>query len=200
MSRIKIRSACAALWMYKRSKNCLFITFTFAYDVREDKAAEIWGLFLNNLRNHYKVNNYVWVKELQTKNNNRVHYHIIIDRDRINIKSCQKTFNTVVKNCDPSGDISFNSVRLGHNPIIRNYLAISRYISKYISKEHCQFNKRCYGYSENYVLKRKIEPEEIEKLIKNFGGKIIIDDRFFTIYRVNGYTDFPENRIFCTDT
>ena len=130
MSRLKVRSACAALWISKKSKNCLFLTFTFAYQVTEDKAAEIWELFLNNLRNNYKVENYVWVKELQTKQTNRIHYHIIIDRNRINIKSCQKTFNTVVTNCDPNGRVSNNSVRLGSDPVIRSYQSISKYISK----------------------------------------------------------------------
>ena len=79
-------------------------------------------------------------------------------------------------------------------------LPFSKYISKYISKEEVEFNKRCYGYTECYVLKRKIEAEEIEVLIKKFGGKIIVDDPFFTVYKLNNYTDFPANRVIFTDT
>ena len=135
ISKIKIQSACLAAWIAKKSKYMLFITFTFPFDPTEKQASKIWDLTLNSLRNTYKIKTYVWIKEKQPKNLNRLHYHIIVDCSYINIRHLQETYNAALEHVFP-GCVKFNnSVRLGHRPIIRNVHTIKKYLSKYISKD-----------------------------------------------------------------
>src|SRR4030042_2017006 len=94
ISRTKIQSACIAAWVAKQSKFMLFITFTFPFDPTEKQASKIWDLTLNSLRNTYKIKSYVWVKEKQYKNLDRLHYHCIIDRNRVDICKLQESYNS----------------------------------------------------------------------------------------------------------
>jgi len=128
INKTKLQSACIRLWGLRRKKSLLFITFTFAFDVIEADASKIWKLQLDSLRNTYKIRNYVWVKEVQKLNNNRLHYHIIVDRDYIDIKKCQETFNNHVHCVVPDAVISLNSVRLGNNPRVCSVKAIKNYL------------------------------------------------------------------------
>lgn len=202
MSPIKIRAALAALWYNrKKIKHCLFLTFTFPVDVDEKKAAECWDRLLDNIRKTYGIKNYVWVKEYQTKTRNIIHYHIVVDRVYVGIKRLQTTWNNVIKGVVPDCDIfNNNSVRLGNNPIVYNYQALAKYLSKYISKKNnidkgLVFNARCYGFSENFVICRKPDSQELENLLLMYEYKVVVDDPFYTIIKIFDYVDTPENRI-----
>ena len=188
LSRIKIRSACAAAWGAKQSKFMLFLTFTLPVKMTEREAAKVWDLTLNTLRNTYNIKSYVWIKEYQQ--NGKIHYHIVVDRNRINICNLQASYNAALVHVVP-GCVKFNnSCRLGKRPIIRNPIGVSRYISKYITKNREYFESRAYGYSENLVLYRNLDTTDAEKLIMDKDECILlVDDAFFCIYRLINFFD-----------
>lgn len=150
VKRTKLQSACVSAWLAKKSKFMLFVTFTFPFDVTEQTGASCFNSLLNNLRNNFKVTTYVWVKEMQKTG--RLHYHIIVDRNRIDIKAVQKTWNNVITNITGVTPDFNNSVRLGPNPVVYSVERVKRYLSKYISKTENKFSRKAYGYTENLSL------------------------------------------------
>lgn len=193
ISKSKVKSACIRAWQTKNSNNMLFITFTFPFDPTEKEAADIWNRLLKNLKQNYHVKKYVWVKERQK--NGRLHYHIIIDRDRVGVINLQKSYNSAINHVRPDVDCSSNSVRLGTRPIIRNINSVAKYLSKYISKsndENGEFTTKAYGYSDNMKISREIDTEELVFLCEKFGYNLLYSDSFFEIFVVNiDYIRFP---------
>jgi hypothetical protein len=211
LSRTKIQSSTLAVWANKQSKYLLFLTFTFPFDLsnkndpeenqkeQEKVAARIWKLTLDSLRNNYKVKNYVWIKEFQK--NGRVHYHILIDRNRVGIENLQRTFNNHIYNVTGRRDYSNNSVRLGNNPIVKNPDRVKNYLSKYITKADITYYGKSYGVSGQYRLWKEIAIEDIISDIcsGNYGQdnvhlrkdvKIIAVDSFYVLFKIDKYTDF----------
>lgn len=183
VNKSKVQSACIRCWQLKKSKNMLFLTYTFPFEPTEDEASKIWNLTLKNLKQNYNVKNYVWVKERQKSG--RLHYHIILDRDRIGIINIQKSFNNHIHNVRCDVNISFNSVRLGKRPLIRSISAVAKYLCKYISKSHGEFETKCYGYTTGLQISRIITTDELCELHEKFGTKTLLIDNFFELYRVN---------------
>jgi hypothetical protein len=193
INRTKVRSASLAAWQAKTSKYMLFITFTFPFEPSEEQAAKIWNNLLTNLRNHYEIKNYVWVKECQ--NSGRIHYHIIVDANRIDIKRLQNTWNRCINHINPDCDCGSNSVRLGNRPIIYNIKAISKYLSKYISKSDTRkaiFNRKAYGFSDSFILAKAITTETADELAEMFGIRLLCDGGFYELY-VYGFDYFSWN-------
>lgn len=196
----QVRSACIAAWLNKQSKNMLFITFTFPFDPSEDEAQQIWKLTLDSLRNTYKVNNYVWVKERQESG--RLHYHILIDRNRVGIKNLQNTYNHHIINVNAFSMVSNNSVRLGTRPVITSIKSVSYYLSKYITKGNSEstFKKRAWGCSSGYRLYRNVDLDELFKQIHYIDSGnfkiiwthpvVIIDETdYYLIFKFRDYID-----------
>jgi hypothetical protein len=176
-----------AAWTKRQSKYMLFLTFTFPFDVKEIDASKVWHLLLKSLYKTYNVKNYVWVKENQK--NGRVHYHLLIDTGHINIKALQSTYNNCICHVFGECDTSNNSVRLGNNPTIRNITSISRYLSKYISKEPEIYTRRASGWSE-LELYNDYDTAELLVLLKdmNVYCKTIYVSDMFSVYIL---LDFP---------
>ena len=191
INKTKLRSACIAAWVNRRSKFMLFLTFTFPFKPDEPGAVKVWNLTLGSLRNTYKVKNYAWVKEFQTQNDNRIHYHIIVDRDRIDIQSLQASYNTAIKNIFPAANPGNNSVRLGKRPVVRDIKAVKNYLSKYVSKNDTVFNGRAYGFSEGLRLSRQIDPWELNDILQKFDRRqyYVVDDSFYRLIFLKDYID-----------
>jgi hypothetical protein len=192
ISRSKVRSACIELWQKKKTKNALFITFTFWDKISEKYASKIWDNVLNGLRNNYDVKNYVWVKERQKRG--AIHYHIIVDRNRIDIKRLQGTFNNSVKNIFPFRRVSNNSVRLGKLPVIYNIQTIKNYLCKYMAKvddteKLCEFRGRAYGHNAKYKLSREITADELINLAEKYKCNFIFETRFIRVFRFFNFID-----------
>lgn len=187
IKRIQVRSSLIDLWLRRRSKYLLFFTVTLPFAMDEQTAAACWQGFLKNMRLHYKLNQYVWVKEFQ-KNGN-IHYHIIIDRNRVGIQYLQKTWNNVIANITGTFPMYNNSVRLGNNPIIRNIHSVASYLSKYISKEKNEFSGRAWGRSDGLILKRSIDIDEFDYLAEKYGIIQIVNTNFYNIYIIKNYFD-----------
>jgi hypothetical protein len=193
INRQKVRSASISLFQNKKSKNLLFLTYTFAFDVKESDASAIWQNHLDNLKKTFKVNNYVWVKEEQKHNNNRIHYHILIDRNRINIKNLQDSFNHSVRHICNDAAISNNSIRLGSNPIVSEINKVAKYLSKYIAKsEDNVFESKAYGHSD-LEIKRTIDFIDFYNIIRQKKCFTFIDEPYLTVGFVENYIDYPPN-------
>ncbi len=187
-----VQSACVALWQNKTSKHCLFLTFTIPFEIDEKVLVKIWNNLLNNLRVSYEISNYVWVKEYQK--NGRLHYHILIDRVYVDIKSLQKTWNNCIENVTNVMPAGSNSVRLGFNPIVRNIKKVKNYLSKYMTKDdyglYSVFKGRAYGYTSSFIIKREIDEFEFQNLFNGcFLIKLIVDTKFYLLYVILNYID-----------
>jgi len=200
IKKTRLRSSCLACWALKKSKYMLFITFTFPYMPTESEAQRTWKLLLDSMRNTYKVKNYVWVKEFQSSG--RLHYHILVDRDRIGIKNLQNTWNNHINNVNRGVTVSANSVRLGNRPVVRSPKAVSGYLSKYISKTDTEFKLRAWGTSidKNNIFK-KIDVSDVilqsyeqknsgdyHYIIKD-GIKVLHESDCFIVFKVDNYFD-----------
>lgn len=206
IKRTIVQSACVELWRLKKSKHCLFLTFTFPFHCEANQpseiiAAKIWDTTLNTLRNVYKVYNYVWVKEPQSHNNNRLHYHIIVDRNRIDFKSLEHSFESHCRRYWHSNINTYrNCVRTYGDPRVRSVFAIKNYLSKYISKDIFNYSRPAFGHSEGFALFRTIDINTLIKTIsQNKDGEIFISfadkirisfiDDFFCILEIQDYVD-----------
>jgi hypothetical protein len=202
VKRKEIESSCLVAWSKRKSKFMLFITFTFPYNPSEDQARKTWKLMLDSFRNTYKINNYVWVKENQQSG--RIHYHVIVDRNRIDIKLLQQTWCTHIDNIIRGVTHFDNSVRLGFNPIIRNPLSIKKYLSKYISKtqKSVDFNKRAWGTTAkktelykkidvSYLIEHYFEPKNSGYVSLSYvaGIKIIAETDCYIVFSIQNYAD-----------
>ena len=199
IKKTRVRSACLSAWAQKQSKFMLFVTFTFPYEPSELQAAKTWKLMLDSLRNTYKITQYVWIKERQKTG--RLHFHILIDRNRIGIKNLQSTWNHHIVNISPDISVSCNSVRLGSNPIVRTPQSVSKYLSKYISKTESEFTKRAWGTTVAVTsLYKKID---ISTLLTNIqignngyysvtyqeNVRVICETDYFIVFKLRNYFD-----------
>jgi hypothetical protein len=201
INKTHVRSASLACWGAKQSKFLLFITFTFPYDAPENEASAIWKLTLDSLRNTYHVKCYVWVKERQQSG--RLHYHILVDRNRINIQNLQQTYNNHILNINNRVIVSSNSVRLGHHPIVRTPEKVANYLSKYIAKsKDNEFNRRAFGTTiEKTALYKKIDVSQLLSgiILSDHNGwsmqlfvdniEILHEEDYFLIFRIRDYFD-----------
>jgi len=188
ISKQKVRSALIELWNTKKSKHLLFITYTFAFDITETDASRVWQNHLDNLSKTFKVKGYVWVKELQKSG--RIHFHLVADVHRVDIKKLQNSFNNSVLSVNSSFAVSNNSVRLGEKPIIYSIKIIAGYLSKYISKEKQYFDKRAYGYTQ-MNLYRIIDIGEFLQLVRDKKCFIYCDEPYLYIGVIRNFYDVP---------
>jgi len=191
IKRSAVRSACIDAWEKRRTKFMFFFTVTMPRAVNETDCARAWELFLNNLRKNYKITSYVWVKERQK--NSRLHYHIIVDRNRINAKKLQATWENSFKTITGFTHNFHNSVRLGRDPVVRSIKAVCNYLSKYFAKD-CNgnlrtYSKRCFGNSNGIQFKRNITEAEFKKIWVNCRIKLVFEHSFFNVYQVVDFFD-----------
>lgn len=196
IKKTKVQSACLAAWKAKQSQYMLFITFTFPFDINETDAAKIWNLTLKSLKKTYNVKNYVWIKEKQPKNNDRLHYHLLIDTGHIRIKNLQETYNNAIRHIVPGSHVSYNSVRLGNRPVVTTVKAIKGYLSKYISKSDNKFDQKASGWSQ-LELYKNLTSAQLSLLVSRYRVSVTILDvsEFHTLYILH---DFAEKVMFKT--
>lgn len=133
----------------------IFLTITFPFDATEREAAELFVSLLDNMKKTYKLKYYVWTKELTKAG--RLHYHLLCDIPFFDIRRCQKTWNTIIKNMYPHIICTNNSLRLPDRNkwrrVVVDSAKVARYISKYITKPNSKnpllFHRRAYQISKN---------------------------------------------------
>ena len=207
INRNRVRSACVDLW-HNRTGNCLlFITITIGANLSDKSKVEkdtgkAYKIFLDQLRNQYRIKKYVWVKEYQECGN--VHYHILMDTTFVDVKKLQKTWNNALHNITGQYPTTNNSVRLGDNPRVYNIQKVKNYLSKYITKQIAN-EADTLTYEGMPAYKRKQIKKQLQKdeKLAEFG---ITDGIFcgkaygftenlelFLMLTYNNFTQFVEN-------
>lgn len=143
----------------------LFITLTFDPKLaeldEEGRVNQEWGKkqfkrFLNTLKKKYdrklekqgKDHNeltYIWVAEIQEKNTQNIHFHMLVDQPFIPVQWLVEIW----------GQAS-NSVNVKK---VSNQEHAAHYMLKYMSKGHCPIEGKRYGMTQN--LLEKIRPQRI---------------------------------------
>lgn len=209
IAKNKVRSAAIALWQQKKSRNAIFFTVTIPFKMSEPVVAECWRRFLDNFNLRYPNTLNVWVKERQ-KSTGNIHYHIIVGRNRVGssarnkkkgnegdgFKELQRTWNKIIENVTGNKPKTSCSVRRGTKPVVYNIVSVARYLSKYISKgdgkdDKCtEFYGRAWGCSRELVLKRLIDPDELDRLGEKHGLILLVNEPFCRVYVVRNYIDY----------
>lgn len=172
----------------------LFITLTFdpklsvlaeSGSVDQEWAKDKFKTFLNTLKKRYdrmadkveKENwrlSYIWVAEIQEQNTKNIHFHMLVDRQFIDVKWLVKIWGQA-KN-------SVNVKRLNNQEHAVNYML------KYMQKGNCPIEGKRYGMTQNLIegsKPRKMDfygrdkrnaflriKEELEWLIGKNGGHV----------------------------
>jgi hypothetical protein len=135
----------------------LFVTLTFdpklstlsdSGSVDQEWAKERFKQFLNTLKKKYdrmadKTSkdswriSYIWVAEIQEKNTKNIHFHILIDRQFIDVKYLVKIWGQAAN--------SVNVKRLNNQEHAVNYML------KYMKKGNCPIVGKRYGMTQNLI-------------------------------------------------
>lgn len=135
----------------------LFVTLTFdpklstlndSGSVDQDWAKKQFTKFLNTLKKKYdrmaeKTGkdswriSYIWVAEIQEKNTNNIHFHILVDRQFIDVKWLVKIWGQASN--------SVNIKRLNDQSHAVNYML------KYMKKGNCPIEGKRYGMTQNLI-------------------------------------------------
>jgi hypothetical protein len=184
INKTKVQAACCALWYQKKSTVLYFWTVTIPEKINEKQLSVAWNRYLTILRNNKKIENYAWVKEIQTANTGNIHYHILCDK-RVDIKFCQYYWEYCLLQYCGVNTAYHNSVRLGNNPVVRNHKAVIKYLSKYATKSDCRktnFEGKAYGYSQELITDKLLDIAEINELCNHLQYHLLIDDDFFQFW------------------
>lgn len=134
---------------FNLKKNTIkFVTLTFPQDVENKFANECFSKFIENLKENYKLQSYIAIKEL-TKIG-RPHFHIFLDMPYINYSRINRawcfTFFPIIP-------YSKNAVttRKGKS-IIRNIKRCVHYASKYVTKPEDYLNNAEYKISSEQFI------------------------------------------------
>lgn len=121
-SRAKVKDKATAFWRSLESRGRkippkrTFATFTFIEQLPDQLGVEILNKFMTVLRKENANLQYLWVAEPQEENNNRIHFHMLLDR-RLDIKRYNalwtlQQYNSGLRGRRANGDlISLEEIR-----------------------------------------------------------------------------------------
>jgi len=125
----------------------IFCTLTFLTDTTDAVAVTVLNKFLTVLRREHENLQYLWVAERQTKNNDRIHFHLIINTRigirRFNALWILQQYNAgIVHEKYTAADIQARyqagTLQEIFNPVdvvaIRNIGKLAAYLTKYVTK------------------------------------------------------------------
>lgn len=165
-----------------------FLTLTFPFSGIDEKDGNlILTHFLGKLKRAYNVKNYIWTKERQSNDDQRLHYHILIDLPFIPVKTLQTDYNqSIVAITGFSGTLLNNSLRFpprSHRISKMGAISVAKYIAKYIAKERKIIYKMpCFCISRGLRNPPKdITNEEMSILIKKRGIKHSFGNQNFAV-------------------
>jgi hypothetical protein len=193
----KVRSASVALWRRARKKRVLFVTVTVPFETNFENEHDVqraFTLWLKNLRQNRNLQDYVWIKEGQPKNDFRIHYHVLLGLPYCGIAFLQKAWESAVETATGYVHITHNSVRLGRRPVVRDVRSISNYLAKYMTKQQKDagmgtevetWNTRCYGYSETLSIAKRVDPMDLILLLEESGAAMYRMEPYMIAGRLN---------------
>jgi len=141
-TKTKIRRKILAFFgLYKRLS---FVTLTYLNKVDDELALKVFQLFLDNVKKLDSDFQYIWVAERQTKNiifKNNIHFHLItnkywkIDQYKTYWIKLQNKNGIQARDASFKPSSSFDVKQVTSN----NVKGILNYLTKYITKNDCQF-------------------------------------------------------------
>lgn len=166
LNKSKLRNKMFALFNLKESRKFIaFYSISFPEHFEDNIAFVAFNYWLTCLRKNYNLINYVWVTERQK--NGTIHFHMLTN-NYMHYKSINDEMGTIINNLvskgaaswgnsskekynGVDGDAIFNSKRHKKTGAELNQSQIrawiSRYITKYISKNDSQFTRACWHCS-----------------------------------------------------
>ena len=150
----------------KGAKELYFYTITFPVSISYDSAYRILNSTLTSIRSRIKEFNYLWIAEKQK--NGTIHFHIAsfkFIKVRIVNELVKKSIKNEIRNGHLDWSIHnanrYNGVDIGKNRDTRvaiNFAqqekanAISKYITKYISKSKEKFPRKAWSCSNDLAI------------------------------------------------
>lgn len=180
----KLASACVNMWETRRNKP-VFFTFTIPTGIITEKQAnECFSKLLENLTKNYKLNAYVWTKEIGSGCN--IHYHTIFDIPFSDLNRIKRAWFNAYKYLDSR--FANNNLRLPleNKATIENVDKCLRYICKYATKARKrEYTARCYGTSRNIRSRpRDLTNDEFYMLLDTFKDVKTYNFKYLTVYSI----------------
>ena len=181
---------CSTIRMFYNKKYSLkWGALTFSKTVNHVEANKCLSKFLENLKENYKLNSYVIVKELHKSGN--PHYHFIFDIPYVDFRRLNSAW---CKSCNNIMSYSSNALTTGFKPVIKDIKSVIHYITKYITKaDNIKISEtKNYFIDHNTLSKGKIiDYNDYIYLITKFSSKTIVKDNFTIVY-LNNFHYLPE--------
>jgi len=173
-------SACIKMSEYAEHK-LIFLTATFPFHPAEVEAQTIFKNFVKNLKTNYGLKKYVWVKEPQNKNNDRIHYHLLCEIPYANIQDMQSSYNSAILHVKSNASVNRHSLRLPPRRkwgrIVNDSRQVAKYMGKYMSKTiKVEWKLPVYAISKSlYPLFYEVSDEKAREIIEG-REKIVFSD------------------------
>lgn len=162
-ARRELKASCAKMFIEKKKKEYIvFGTVTYPSDVPnlEKIRQRMFLLYLKNLRQNYGLSAYVAVKEKGEKGG-LIHYHVLFRMLFIKFTTLNQILNETFKNNNfSSSNNCFTTNSRAKSHVIKNYLSVVKYITKYVSKNNSIFEEKCYFISESTRASMKKHEDE----------------------------------------
>lgn len=169
----------------------IFCTLTFINEPATDAdAVAVLNKFLTILRREHENLQYLWVAERQTDNNNRIHFHLIINT-RIGIKRFNglwvlQQYNAgIIHEKHTRAEIlerfEAGTMQEIFNPVdvktVRNIGVLAGYLSKYVTKGNNKngFGCRVWHCSRGVsaLITKQVVPQECIEVAKSFDNCVV---------------------------
>lgn len=206
MNKSKVRKKALAFGYLKDSEKFLgFYSISFPLGSSDEICRKALNVWLTNLRQKYKLTNYMWVAERQK--NGTLHFHLLTN-NRMPIKEVNLEMAEILQNYEKKKLLSFgNSALDKYNGVDLSYAGkrrkndkknnnqkiqtqenrrrfITRYITKYIIKQNQEWDFLPNHWSRsisalNHGVKLTLEEERIATeyiLSEKFKGKVFTND------------------------
>jgi len=174
INRKKVMQKSLSLANLRQSQIFLaFYSISFPFGFPDNSAIQCLNSWLTKLRQNSLKFNYIWVAERQK--NGTIHFHILMNKF-INIRVSNyymaKSIQTQIKN-DKLFDLNFDYRNYNGVDVqrVRNVREVSKYLTKYITKNSENFNCRAWGSCQ---LTSKLFTK-----ISDYFGSVIIDVQNF---------------------
>lgn len=155
-SRNKIRNKSIAFYNASRlnKRKVRFLTLQFESHVQHRKAQQMLNAFFSYLRTYGEFS-YIWVAELQHENNNRIHFHILLDSDIIatDVQKVNDAWRRIHRKYNADYKGKTNPLQSRH---INTFSNLTYYLTKYMSKKNNENTTSNYLEIRNWYCSRSV--------------------------------------------
>lgn len=218
---------CSAIRQFYTAKyKILFCCLTFPVKLEATEENERWAnqcfsKFVENLKQNYKLQSYVSVREHENKAGSyHLHFHCLFDIPFTNFKTLNKAWNSAISDRMP---FSANAFTTGKQKFAVNIKQVASYITKYIVKadylrlKTSDIIKMSWRELLNYEIKLKeylshlntriyfidhkttsapqiIDENTLIYLTTKFNFNFFVQDNY-SVYTIQGFSCLPEDYV-----